>query len=88
MSDSAAWEPVLTTDVTGRHFTMEESGNRTEGTMKPFVVDEAAGYVTFVDSNDNEIAGCTLDHGSAYFLSDGRICVNMPYLGALTIAAD
>lgn len=87
MSDSETWQSVLATDVTGRHFTMEESGARNEGTMQAIEVEEVSGYIWFIDSKGNRVAGCSPDLCSAFFLSDGSIHVSLPYVGSLTIDA-
>jgi hypothetical protein len=87
MSDNEVWQSVLNTDVTGRHFTMEAPGAHSEGTMKAIEVDEASGYIWFIDSGDNRVVGCTPELGQAFFLSDGSIRVGILNAGALTIDA-
>lgn len=88
MSDNEAWQSVLATDVTGRHFTMEASGTHNEGTMRAIEVEEASGYIWFIGSDGNRVVGCPPESGQVFVLSDGSIRVGIPYVGALTIDAD
>jgi thymidine phosphorylase len=85
MSHHETWKRVIDADVADRRFVMEESGTTTEGKMKAIVVDEADGYVSFIDSNDNQVAGCAHDVGRPVIYDDGKIRISIPYMGELTI---
>jgi hypothetical protein len=85
MSDSETWQSIVDTAVAGRHFTKEVGGVHSEGTMKAIEVEEASGYIWFIDSDDNRVFGCSPGLGQAFFLSDGSIHVGVPNAGALTI---
>lgn len=79
------WDQLLQMNVTGRTFHMDEPAGSNSGKMGSIVRDETDGYILFLDSNNQHIAGCAPAWGSAEVHTDGSIEVTLPMIGHLSI---